>query len=318
MLKSEVIKANAVLATLSDAQIAAIETLSQNDETTVIGLKIGEIHRKYDETILASTGVPRNGDEKSYDYLARAARDLKTKADAIEDLNGQIRTLTGDKTRLEKAIADGANDAETAKQLKQVKAELNETKTQFTELQTKHSEAEKAHGAKLFELQVGFELNQASAGVAFKKELPATVTGVIMQNAIAKLQTAYKPDYIDDGKGGQRLVFRNEAGAVVNNPENQLNPYTAGELLNKELKLMGVIDEGRKQPGGGTQPPANGGTGGTGGTIIDLSGARTKIEATNIATAALMAQGLTKGSEAFDTAMTQAWKDGNVTALPEA
>ena len=318
MLKSEVIKANAVLATLTDAQIAAIETLSQNDEATVIGQKVGEIHRQYDATILASTGVARVGDEKSYDYLARAANDLKTKADAIEDLNGQIRTLTGDKTRLEKAIADGSTDAETAKQLKQVKAELEQTKTQFTDLQTKHSEAEKAHGAKLFELQVGFELNQASAGVAFKKELPTTVTGVILQNAIAKLQTAYKPDYIDDGKGGQRLVFRNEAGAVVNNPENQLNPYTAGELLNKELKLMGVIDEGRKQSGGGTQHPASGGTGGTGGTVIDLSGARTKIEATNIATAALMAQGLTKGSEAFDNAMTQAWKDGNVTALPEA
>lgn len=316
MLKSEVIKANAVLASLTDAQIAAIETLSKNDEDTVIGSKVGEIHREYDKTILASTGVARNGDEKSYDYLARAAKDLKTKADAVEDLNGQIRTLGADKTRLEKAIADGSADAETVKQLKQVKAELDQTKSQFTELQTKHTEAEKTHGAKLFELQVGFELNQASAGVKFKPELPATVTGVIMQNAISKLQSAYKPDYIDDGKGGQRLVFRNEAGAVMNNPENQLNPFTASELLNKELKLMGVIDEGRKQPGAGTNPPASGTP--TGGTTIDLSGARTKVEATTIATNALMAQGLTKGSEAFDTAMTQAWKDGNVTALPEA
>ena len=316
MLKKEVIKANAVLSGLSDEQIAAIETLSQNDETTVIGQKIGEVHRQYDTTILNATGVPRNGDEKSYDYLARAAKDLKDKADSVQTLNSTIQTLTSDKTRLEKAIADGSTDAETAKQLKQVKAELEQTKGQFTELQTKLTTAETEHSKKVFEMQVGFEINQATAGVAFKKELPATVTGVIMQNAVSKLQASYKPDYIDDGQGGKRLVFRNEAGAVMNNPENQLNPYTAAELLNKELKTMGVLDEGRKQPGAGTNPPAGGGAGGGTGTI-DIAGARTRVEANDIITKGLLSQGLTKGSAEFEAASTQAWKDGNVSALPE-
>ena len=316
MLKKEVIKANAVLSGLTDEQIAAIETLSQNDENTVIGQKIGEVHRQYDTTILTATGVARNGDEKSYDYLARAAKELKTKADSVETLNGQVQTLTKEKERLEKTIADGATDAETAKQLKQVKAELEQTKGQFTELQTKLTTAETEHTKKVFEMQVGFEINQASAGVAFKKELPQSVTGVVMQNAISKLQSTYKPDYIDDGNGGKRLVFRNEAGAVMNNPENQLNPYTAAELLNKELKAMGVLDEGRKQPGAGTTPPAGGGAGG-GGATVDVSGAKSRIEANDMITKSLLQQGLTKGSAEFDTAMTQAWKDGNVSALPE-
>ena len=44
MLKKEIIKANAILATLTDEQIAAIEKLSENDENAVIGKKTGEIH----------------------------------------------------------------------------------------------------------------------------------------------------------------------------------------------------------------------------------------------------------------------------------
>ena len=100
----------------------------------------------------------------------------------------------------------------------------------------------------------------------------------------------------------------------MRNPENQLQPYTANELISKELKTMGVLDEIRRQPGGGTNPPQGGGGGGT---VVDVSGAKTKVEATNVITTALLGQGLIKGSEAFDTAMTQAWKDGNVAALPE-
>ena len=42
-LTSEILKANAVLTGLTEEQIAAITTLSQNDENTVIGAKIGGI-----------------------------------------------------------------------------------------------------------------------------------------------------------------------------------------------------------------------------------------------------------------------------------
>lgn len=315
MLKQEVIKANAVLSGLTDEQIKAIEQLSENDENAVIGQKIGEIHRQYDETILKATGIARNGDEKSYNYLERAAGDLKTKAESSTALETQIGDLKKEKARLEKAIQDNGADAELKTQLQNVKAELEQTKTQFTELQTKYTDAEKGHAEKVFGMQVDFELGQATKGIKFKSELPESATQVLLSQALAKIKSN-KPDFIDDGQGGQRLVFRNEQGAVINNPENKLNPFTASELLSKELKTMGVLDDKPKGGGGGTGGSGGGG-GGNGSSSVDVSGARNKIEANDIISKGLLAQGLTKGSAQFEEAMTQAWKDNDVAKLPE-
>lgn len=59
---------------------------------------------------------------------------MKTKADGATGLQSQIDSLTKERARLEKAIADGAADAETVKALKQAKADLQNVTTQFTEL----------------------------------------------------------------------------------------------------------------------------------------------------------------------------------------
>ena len=313
-LKKDVIKANAVLASLTEDQIAAIETLSQNDEATVIGQRVGEIYREFDTKIETITGVKRNGDEKTYLYFERAAKDLKDKADSVADLNKQVGDLTKEKSRLEKVIADGGGDAETKKQLNQATADLKAVTKQYNDLKTDHDKALETHKTELFGVRVENELTVATSGLKFKPELPKSATDVLLSQAMAKIKNM-SPELIDNGKGGKVLVFKDETGAIMRNQENKLEPYTAGELVTRELKTMGVLDEGRKQPGGGTNPPASGG--GTGGTVVDVSGAKTRVEANNIITTTLLGQGLTKGSEAFDTAMTQAWKDGNVAALPE-
>lgn len=318
MLKKDILKANAALASLTDEQVTAIEQLSSNDENAVIAAKVGEIHRQYDDTILKATGIARSGDEKSYNYLERAGKELKTKAEAGTALQTTIDGLTTEKARLEKAIQDGGNDAELKTQLGNIQAELAQTKTQYTELQGKLTTAEKDHSKKVHGLQVDFEINQATSGIKLKAEFPESASKVLVQQAIAKIKSN-KADFIDDGQGGQRLVFRNEAGAILNNPENQLNPFTASELLAKELKTMGVLDEGRKQAGAGTEPPKGGAAGGgTGGSVtIDLSGARNQLEANEAITKHLLAQGLTRGSGAFEEANTAAWKENNVSTLPE-
>jgi hypothetical protein len=121
------------------------------------------------------------------------------------------------------------------------------------------------------------------------------------------------PDYIDDGRGGKRLVFKDAQGAIMRNPEKQLEPYTAGELLQRELKAMGILDEGRRAAGGGTEPTAGGGGGGA---VVDVSAARTQTEAQEIIAQALMKQGMTNGSKEFQEAMTKAWRDNNIAKLP--
>ena len=238
---------------------------------------------------------------------------MKADAEAATGYKSQIDALTKEKARLEKAIADGAADAETAKALKQAKADLANITTQYNELNTKYTDIQEAHKKELFAIKIDSELQTAAGGIKFKAGLPKAVTRVILQQATEKIK-GMNPEYIDDGKGGKILAFKDETGAIMRNPNNQLNPFGASDLLQKELKTMGVLDEGRQAGGGGT----HGGTGGTGNkTVLDVSGAKSRNEAYEAITNHLLAQGLTIGSADFDAAMTKAWKDNNISSLPE-
>jgi hypothetical protein len=99
----------------------------------------------------------------------------------------------------------------------------------------------------------------------------------------------------------------------LRNPEKGLNPMTAGELLERELKAMGVVDE-RRAAGGGTEPPK---PSGAGDEPIVITGARTRVEANEMLTQQLLKRGLVNGSKQFMEAMRKAWEDNNVKALPE-
>lgn len=311
MLTQEIIKQQSTLASLTDEQVSAIVTLSQNDESAVIGQRIGELYRQLDATIARETGIERNGDEKTYLYLERAAKALAGRAKDADGLAKQVETLTKEKSKLEKAIAEGTGGEEAKKALTQAQKDLAAVTKQFTELKANYDNVKAQHEKELFGIKVENEINAATAGLKFKADFPASVTSVILSQAIQKVK-GMNPEFIDDGKGGKTLAFKDETGAVRRNPENQLNPYTAGELLTKELKEMGVLDEGRKVTGTGTKPP----TGAMGSTSVDVSGARTRNEANEIITQQLMQQGLVNGSEAFQAALNQAWKDNNVAALP--
>lgn len=312
MLTREIITANAALSGLTDEQITAIVTLSQNDENSVIAKKTGEIYGALDNDVLEVSGIAKNGTEKTYEYTKRVIKEIKAKADDAAKLQGQIDSLTKEKARLEKAIADGSADAETAKALKQAKADLASITTQYNELNTKYNNAVADHEKEIFGIKVDNALQSASAGLKFKAGLPESVTRVILSQAAEKVK-AMRPEAVDDGKGGKVIVFKGEDGAILRNPNNQLNPYTAAELLTKELEAMDVLDKGRKQPGGGTGNPGGSGDG----KAIDVTGAKTRTEAYDMIAASLMSQGMTVGSAQFDAAMSQAWKDNNISALPE-
>lgn len=310
-LTTELLRANATLAGLSEEQINAVVEMSRNDETTVIGQKTGEIYGGLDADILSASGIAKNGTEKTYDYAKRVIGEIKSQAGNSQS---QIAELTREKARLEKALAEGA-DAETRKALTKANADLANVTKEYTELKTKFDNSEAEHQKALFGLKLDGEFAKATAGLKFKSDLPASVTSVILAQAVEKVK-AMSPEYIDDGNGGKVLAF-NENGTTMRNPENNLRPYTATELVAKELKAMGVLDEGRKQTGAGTDPNA-GGQGGKGGTIADLSGARTRDEAHEILARQLMSQGLLNGSKEFEDAMNKAWKENwdTLKALP--
>lgn len=311
-LSREILRANAVLSELTDAQIDAITTLSQNDENSVIAKKTGEIYGGLDADILAISGMEKNGIEKTYDYAKRVIGSFKETAGAVNGLKAEIGALTKEKTRLEKAIADGSADSETARALRAANADLQSIRKQYNELNEKYQNAEKDHEKTLFDMTIGNELRNASAGFKFKPELSEAVTRVILETATDKVK-AMNPEFVDDGKGGRVLVFKGSDGEIMRNPNNQLNPYSPAELLGKELSTMGVLQESRTVRGGGTDTPRTIDKP----SVMDVSGAKTRVEAYDVISKNLLAQGLTVGSEEFDTAMNTAWKENNIMALPE-
>lgn len=313
MITREILVANSALAGLTEDQINAIITINNNDVAGEIGKKTSEIYQKFDQLTKDATGVDRlmgATPEKTYDYLPRAIQEMKKNLGDNEALKTQIQNLTAEKAHLEGELAKGAG-AEVQRQLDQTKAELANTKTQYNTLQSQMAEKEKAHQAEIFGIRVDNDLNVASKGMQFKSEIPASVQTILLQNAYTKIK-GMNPDYIDDGNGGKRLVFRGQDGAVLNNPENQLNPYTAGELLARELK--DVLAVKREVTGSGTKPL--GGGSGAGDPAVDVSGAKSQTEAQEILTKQFLAQGMTIGSDQFQEAMDKAWKDNNIINLP--
>lgn len=307
MITADILKANEQLAKLTDEQIASIVTLSTNDVNAEIGKKIGELYRQLDTTIDTSTGIARKGDEKTYNYLERAIKELKGSMPNVDEMKGKIKTLTDEKIRLEALIAEGSKDTETAQLLNQAKAELKSTKDLYLGLQTKFDEQAKTHKSELFGLRVENELTNALNGLKFKAEIPANVTKTFVNAAISKVK-GLNPDYVDDVNGGKRLVFRDANGVVISNPTN-LAPYTAAELLGNELKDIIAI-KGAK--GTGTQVDG----GGSNNDTVTIGNARTQQEAMTIISKSLCAQGLTAGSKEFQTKLDAAWAENKVKSLP--
>ena len=313
-LTNELLKANAATAALSDEQINAIVEMSRNDETAVIGQKTGEIYGGLDADIMAASGMPKNGTEKTYDYAKRVIGAIKAQAGNATELQNQITELTKEKARLDGIIAKGGADAETKRQLEQAKADLANVTKEYTELKTKYDSSVAEHEKAIFGMKIDGEFAKATAGMKFKADLPQSVISVLTEQAVAKVK-AMNPEYIDAGNGSKVLAFKDATGAIMRNPETNLNPFTAAELVAKELSTMGVLEVGRKQTGAGSKE-TTGGSGTSG--LIDLSGARTQDEAHEIIANALMAQGKINGSKEFSDAMAQAWKDNKDTikALP--
>lgn len=310
-LTNDILRGNATLASLTDEQITAIVQMSQNDENTVIGQRIGEIYGGLDADILAASGEAKNGTEKTYEYAKRVIGGLKGRAEASANLQAQVDSLTAEKTRLEGIIAKGGNDAEVKAQLTQAQADLARVQTEYAALNTKYTEAEKNHASELMSMRMQGEFDKAGAKVKFRADLPQAATEVLMRQAVERVK-GFNPQFIDDGKGGKVLAFTDANKAILRNPATNLMPYTAAELVEKELDAMGVLDKGRKQTGAGSDPNAGAGAGGS----SDIGGARTQTEAYDIISKSLLAKGLTVGSKEFDDEMQKAWKDNNVKSLP--
>ena len=297
---------------LTDAQKLAITTLSSNDEATVIGTKIGALHGQYDADILSISGISKADGEKTYDYLKRVLGDYKTKLDGTKTLSAQLEAQKKKVTELEAKLAAGGSDEAVKQQLKDARHQVTQLQTQLTTKTEELDKAKKDYEQKEKDLQVGFAFTNATAGIKFKADVSEPVKKILLAAAKDEILAKGTPDFIDDGNGGKKLVLRDAAGNTLNNPKNNLNPYTIEELV-METSLKDVIDTGRQQPGGGTQPnpSPNHRT-----VNLDLSTAKTQQEADVQIENYLLSTGLTRDNVEFGNKALEIRNENNVSDLP--
>lgn len=313
MLTIEMLRQSSDLAGLTDNQLNAIAEMSRNDENTVIGTKIGALHGQYDTDILNITGIKKKDGEKSYDYAKRVLGEYKTKAESAKTIQTQLTSAQAQVAELQSKLEKGAGDETLKQQLKDAKAQVTQLQTQLqtkeTEFNTKKAEFDKT----IKDTHVDYAFQAATAGLKFKSGITEPIQKTLLNAAKAEVLAKGTPDFIEDGQGGKKLVIRGADGNILNNPKNNLNPYTMQELV-METSLKDVIDTGRQQTGGGTGGFGYG-SGGTGGTL-DLSGIKSQVEADKAIEAHLLANGLTRDSQEFSDQSMQLRTENNVASLP--
>ena len=313
MLTIEMLRQSSALTGLTDDQLNAIAEMSRNDENTVIGTKIGALHGQYDADILGITGIKKKDGEKSYDYAKRVLGEYKTKAESTKTIQTQLTAAQAQVAELQSKLEKGAGDETLKQQLKDAKAQVTQLQTQLqtkeTEFNTKKAEFDKT----IKDTHVDYAFQAAIAGLKFKSGITEPIQKTLLNAAKAEVLAKGTPDFIEDGQGGKKLVIRGADGNILNNPKNNLNPYTMQELV-METSLKDVIDKGRQQTGGGTGGFGSG-SGGTGGTL-DLSGIKSQVEADKAIEAHLLANGLTRDSQEFANQSMQLRTENNVASLP--
>lgn len=312
MLTIEMLRQNSALTGLSDAQLTAIAEMSKNDENTVIGTKIGALHGQYDTDILGITGIKKKDGEKSYDYAKRVLGEYKTKAESVKTVQAELDAANAKVTELQTKLEKNAGNDELTQQLKDTKAQVTQLQSKLKTEQDNYKTKEAEFNKQLKDVHVDYAFQAATTGLKFKAGITEPIQKTLLNAAKAEILAKGTPDFVEDGQGGKKLVIRGADGNILNNPKNNLNPYTISELV-METSLKDVIDTGRKQTGGGTG--GFHGQGGQGGTL-DLTGVRTQLEADKVIEAHLLANGLTRDSSEFGEKLTEIRNENNVATLP--
>lgn len=307
------LRQSSALTGLTDDQLNAIAEMSKNDENTVIGTKIGALHGQYDADILSITGIKKKDGEKSYDYAKRVLGEYKTKAESVKEVKTKLTAAQAQVTELQSKLEKGAGDETLKQQLKDAKAQVTQLQTQLQTKETEFNNKKAEFDKTIKDTHIDYAFQAATSGLKFKSGITEPIQKTLLSAAKAEVLAKGTPDFIDDGQGGKKLVIRGADGNILNNPKNNLNPYTMQELV-METSLKDVIDSGRQQTGGGTGGHGSG-SGGTGGTL-DLSGIKSQVEADKAIESHLLANGLTRDSQEFAEQSMQLRTENNVANLP--
>jgi hypothetical protein len=312
MLTVEILKQNTALASLNDTVLATIAEMSKNDENTVIGTRIGALHGQYDADIFSITGIKKNDGEKSYDYAKRVLVDYKKDIAKNSVLKQSLEAASAKVTELQSQIEAQKGNEALAQQLKDTKAQVSQLQAKLTAKESELNTKEQEYATAIRNTHVDYAFKEAMSGLAFKNGISEPIQKALIAAAKADVLAKGTPDLITDANGNQVLALRGADGNILNNPSNGLNPYTIKELV-METAIKDALETGRGQKGGGT---GEGGGKGKNTSLVDLSSAKTQVEADDIISRHLLSNGLTRDSQEFADQLLQLRADNNIASLP--
>jgi len=326
MLTKDLIKKNDKLAGLTDEQIAAIETLSKNDEDIVVGEALKKVHDKYDETIKAAIGVDKPGGVKSYDHVENVLKDFKKKA---EDGGSGIDQSTFDALKkeneeLEEKIKKGVTNELAAGQIKKLEQQLKDKEDAYTLLKTTKEkeltglQAELKEERKVGEsmkIQTSIEEYARKNKIQYNPVIEEGTREAVLKLARKEMMNGTRLDYVEGDGGNKVPVLRNTEDKILYNENNNLAPYSPGEYFFNLPSVKGMLNGKVDKKGGGTNPPAGGG--GAGGGTINLANVSNQIQADELIREHVMKEeGMAKTDEGFSERCLEIRTENKVGDLP--
>jgi hypothetical protein len=191
--------------------------------------RVKSIHDQYDKDTKELFGIDRNQDEKSYEYLKRAA---KAKLGELDTLQGKIAGL---EEQIKKGDPSGALTKKLEDAEKIYQAELKKWQDKANELEQRSTLTERKA-----------LVSTVYAGI--KKDFKAALPPLFDRVERTLLQEAETLAVIKDGK----LYLGDGNGGIKK--DAQFNEITLEDYLKGELK--DVIEVRRNQPGAGSGNPA--------------------------------------------------------------
>jgi hypothetical protein len=108
------------------------------------------------------------------------------------------------------------------------------------------------------------------------------------------------------------VIFRNEKGEIAYNPANKNNPFTPKEMFERNEYFKEIMDDGQKTKGvnlGGYDPQRQQPT-------ISLTGAKTQVEANELIEKIILAKGIQKTDNRYQTEVDKIYKENKINELP--
>lgn len=264
---------------LTDEQVGGLMTVVGNYTTareTEFNTKFREIYTGIDGVVKEGSGMEREANEKTSDYVSRV---IKSLADKNKELNGKL------------------NEApDRDKELATKQATIDDLTSKLNKMSGDLAEEKKAHKAELLSYRIGAEIEAQLGGFEYKEGYAPAMLEMAKRTAVETVK-GMNPQYIKDStSGGEKLVFHTPDGVELRDQQYAL--LDAGSLLKAELTKLGVLAEAKAGGAGGHGDPPRGGDN-------PFGGATTRQEAYAMIENSLLAKGLVRGSLEFNKEKTR-------------